>query len=230
MADLEVPGALHACFVRSQVAHAVVRDVHTEAAAASAGVHSVWTADDLDLPTQRAFTGAEELGRPLLARDRVRFVGEAIAVVLADTAAHAVDAAELVMVELEPLDVVVDPASAAAPGAPLLFPDHGTNVVGALAGEVDDNFFADADAVVSLRIAHQRVAPVTMEPNGCVAVPGNDGTLTIWASTQSVFGVQGEIARILEIDVEHVHVRAPWVGGGFGAKGGVYPEPLVVAG
>jgi carbon-monoxide dehydrogenase large subunit len=230
MADLDAPGALHACFVRSDVAHAVIHEVHTEAAAASTGVHSVWTAEDLDLPPQRAFTGAEELGRPLLARDRVRFVGEPIAVVLADTAAHALDAAELVVADLEPLDVVVDPSSAAAPDAPLLFPDHGTNVMGPLPVEPDDGFFADAEAVVRVRVTHQRVAPVTMEPNGCVAVPMDDGTLTVWASTQSVFGVQGEIARILELDDSHVRVRAPWVGGGFGAKGGVYPEPVVVAG
>jgi len=230
MADLDVPGALHACFVRSHLAHALLGPVHTETAAAAPGVHSVWTVDDLDLPPQRAFTGAEELARPLLARDRVRFVGEAIAVVLADTAAHALDAAELVVADLEPLDVLLDPASAAAPGAPMLFPDHGTNVMGTLPSEPDDDFFADADVVVHVRVAHQRVAPVTMEANGCVVVPHDDGSLTVWASTQSVFGVQGEVARILELDAEHVRVRAPWVGGGFGAKGGVYPEQVVIAG
>src|SRR5262249_25680217 len=106
----------------------------------------------------------------------------------------------------------------------------GTNVVGPHPPEPDEAFFADADVVARVRVAHQRVAPVTMEPNGCVAIPDDDGSIMVWASTQSVFGVQGEIARCLELDVKHVRVRAPWVGGGFGAKGGVYPEQVVVAG
>jgi carbon-monoxide dehydrogenase large subunit len=80
-----------------------------------------------------------------------------------------------------------------------------------------------------VRVAHQRVAPVTMEPNGCVAIPEPDGSLTVWASTQSVFGVRAEVARAVDVEPERVRVRAPWIGGGFGAKGGVYPEQLVIA-
>src|SRR5439155_20053117 len=97
-------------------------------------------------------------------------------------------------------------------------------------GPTEDAFFDDADVVVRIRITHQRVAPVTLEANGCVAVPDNDGSLTVWASTQSVFGVQAEVARTLDLEPTRVRVRAPWIGGGFGAKGGVYPEQLVVAG
>jgi carbon-monoxide dehydrogenase large subunit len=230
MADLEIEGALHAVFVRSHTAHGVVTAVHTAAAAECDGVHSVWTATELDLPGQRAFTGDEALGRPLLAVDRVRFVGEAVAVVLAETLALALDAAEEVTVDIDPLPTVADPVAAAADGAPLLFPAHGTNLAGELAGEPDDGFFADADVVVRTLLKHQRVAPVTMEANGCVAVPQDDGSLTVWASTQSVFGVQTEVARTLGLDTAQVRVRAPWIGGGFGAKGGVYPEQLVVAG
>lgn len=230
MADLEIEGALHAVFVRSHVAHGVVEAVHTAAAAGCDGVHSVWTAADLDLPGQRAFSGEEALGRPLLAVDRVRFVGEAVAVVLADTLAQALDAAEEVTVEIDPLPAVADPIAAAADGAPLLFPARGTNLVGDVAAAPDGDFFADADVVVQVLVKHQRVAPVTMEANGCAAVPEPDGSLTVWASTQSVFGVQGDVARTLGLDAGHVRVRAPWIGGGFGAKGGVYPEQLVVAG
>ena len=230
MADLEVDGALHAVFVRSHVAHGAVMGVHTAAAAASPGVHSVWTAADLDLPAQRASSGEEALGRPLLAVDRVRFVGEAVAVVLADTLAHALDAADAVAVDIEPLPAVTDPIAAAADGAPLLFPEHGTNLMGPTANGPDGEFFADAEVVVRVRVTNQRVAPVTMEANGCVAVPEPSGVLTVWASTQTVFGVQGEVARTLGLDASHVRVRAPWIGGGFGAKGGVYPEQLVVAG
>ena len=230
MADLEIEGALHAVFVRSHVAHGVVEAVHTAAAAECDGVHSVWTAADLDLPGQRAFSGEEALERPLLAVDRVRFVGEAVAVVLADTLAQALDAAEAVTVEIDPLPAVADPVAAAADGAPLLFPATAPTSSVPVAARPDDDFFADADVVVRVLVKHQRVAPVTMEANGCVAVPEADGSLTVWASTQSVFGVQGEVARTLGLDADRVRVRAPWIGGGFGAKGGVYPEQLVVAG
>src|SRR5436190_3566948 len=94
MADLEIEDALHAVFVRSHVAHGTLKAVDTNAAVASPGVHSVWTAADLDLPPLRAFSGEEALARPVLAVDRVRFVGEAVAVVLADTLAQAIDAAD----------------------------------------------------------------------------------------------------------------------------------------
>jgi carbon-monoxide dehydrogenase large subunit len=230
MADVEVAGALHAVFVRSHVAHGAVTAIRAEAAAACPGVHSVWTAADLDLPDQRAFSGDAALARPLLARGRVRFVGEAVAVVLAGTLAQALDAADEIVVEIDPLPAVADPVAAAASGALLLFPEHGSNLVGSTPTDPDDEFFADADVVVRLRVAHQRVAPVTMEANGCIAIPEPDGSLTIWASTQSVFGVQGDVARTLGLDASQVRVRAPWIGGGFGAKGGVYPEQLVVAG
>ena len=229
MADLSVDGALHAVFVRSHAAHGELRAVDARVAASSPGVHSVWTAADLDLPDQPAFSGHAELSRPLLARDRVRFVGEAVAVVVADTLAHALDAADAVTVAVEPLPAVTDPAEAAAADAPLLFPAFGSNLAGAPPDPPGEEFFADADVVVRLRITHQRVAPVTMEPNGCVAIPEPDGSLTVWASTQSVFGVQAEVARTLGLEAPLVRVRAPWIGGGFGAKGGVYPEQLVVA-
>jgi carbon-monoxide dehydrogenase large subunit len=229
MADLEVAGVLHAVFVRSHVAHGLVRAVRTDAAAPCAGVHSVWTAAELGLPGLQSSAG-DALERPLLAAGRVRFVGEPVAVVLADTLAHGLDAADEVVTEIDPLPVVADPDAAAADGAPLLFPEHGTNRVGAAPGPPDPDFFADAGAVVRVRVAHQRVAPVTMEANGCVVVPEADGSLTVWASTQSVFGVQGEVARVLGLDASRVRVRAPWIGGGFGAKGGVYPEQLIVAG
>jgi aerobic carbon-monoxide dehydrogenase large subunit len=123
----------------------------------------------------------------------------------------------------------VDPVAAAGRDAPVLFPDHGTNVVGGRHHERDDEFFAEADEVASARFRHNRVAPVTMEPNAALVIPEDDGTLTVWVSTQSVFGVRSEVARIVGLDPEWVRVRAPWVGGGFGAKGGVYGEVLVAA-
>ena len=220
---------LEAVFVRSHTAHGRLVAVDAGAARAMPGVHSVWTAADLDLADQPAFTGEEALARPLLARDRVRFAGEAVAVVCAEARALAIDAAEAVVVEVESAPAVTDVVAAAAPGAPVLFEAHGSNLMGDEPTPPDDGFFVDADHVARLRIRHQRVAPVTMEPNGCVAVPHDDGTVTVWASTQSVFGVRGEVARVLGTEAHSVRVRAPWIGGGFGAKGGVYPEQLVTA-
>jgi carbon-monoxide dehydrogenase large subunit len=224
--DLVVPDVLEAVFVRAPVAHGVVRSVATETAASCPGVHSVWTAAELAAPPMGADPA---LARPLLATDKVRFVGESVAVVLAESLAAARDAAELVELEIDPLPVVVDPLDAVAEGAPLLFEAHRSNVVGGRHHDADPEFFAGSDAVTSARLRHNRVAPVTMEPNGVLVVPSEDGSVEVWISTQSVFGVQGEVARTLGLDRSAVRVRAPWVGGGFGAKGGVYPDALVAA-
>ena len=205
LADLRVEGLVHAVFVRSTVAHGMLRSVDTSGAAGLPDVVAALTADDLDLPEQgRARLGA--LARPLLAVDRVRFVGEAVAVVVAESFAAAVDATEAVVVDVEPLPVVIDPVRAASDGATLLFPGHGTNVAGGRHHDADDAFFADDDVVVSARLVHQRVAPVPMESNGALAVPAADGSLTLWASTQGVFGVRDEVCTILGLAPEQVRV------------------------
>jgi aerobic carbon-monoxide dehydrogenase large subunit len=229
-------GTLHAVFVRSPMAHGTIREVDVAAARTAPGVHSVWTAADLDLPPQKAFGGRPGPERPLLARDRVRFVGDPVAVVLAGSHAAAIDAAEVVAVDLDPVPAVVDPVAAASEGAPLLFPDGeaengGSNIVGGRHKDADPAFFDGADVVVQARLHHQRLAPVPMEANGCVAVPdGESGeAITVWASTQSVFEVHAGLTSALGLDPDRVRVRAPWIGGGFGAKGGVYPEQIIVA-
>jgi len=226
VADLPAPGVLDAVFVRSSIAHGVLRSVDVTDASGFPGVHSVWTATDLAAPPMG---GDPALVRPLLAVDRVRFVGEPVAVVLAEGQAVGMDAAELVAVDIDPLPAVVDPVAAAGADAPILFPNHGTNVVGGRHHDAEADFFGAADAVATARFRHNRVAPVTMEPNGVLVLPEEDGSLTVWISTQSVFGVQGEMARTLGVDRSSVRVRAPWVGGGFGAKGGVYSDALVAA-
>ena len=221
VADLEVEGLLHAVFVRSTVAHGLLLGVDVEPAAAMPDVVAALTASDLGLPHQ----GSELLGalaRPLLAVDRVRFVGEPVAVVVAGSYEAAVDAAEAVIVHVEPLPVAIGALDAASDDAALLFPDHGTNVVGGRLHDVGDELFSDDDIVVSARLTHQRVAPVPLEPNGALAVPESDGSLTLWASTQGVFGVRDEVCSLLGLAPEQVRVRAPWIGGGFGAKGGTY--------
>src|SRR4051812_2307493 len=226
--DLDADNALHAVFVRSTLAHALVLSVDTSAARHVDGVVDVVAASDLGLPAQ----GEENLGplaRPPLAVDRVRFVGEAIAVVVAKSPPAAIDGAEAVVVDLDPLPAVVGATAALADDAPLLFPDNGSNVAGGRRHEIDDDFFDGDDVVVHARLTHNRLAPVTMEPNGLLAVPEPDGSLTVWASTQGVFGVRDELCTMLGLSSDQVRVRAPWIGGGFGAKGGTYAEQIVVA-
>ena len=226
--DLDREGMLHAVFVRSTVAHGQLRAVDVTDAAKLPDVVTVLTARDLDLPAQ----GAANLGalaRPLLALDRVRFAGEPVAVVVARSPTAATDAAEAVVVAVDPLPVVLDPLEAARDGAPLLFPEHGTNIAGGRHHDGDDDLFAGDDIVVTAELRHQRIAPVPLEPNGVLAVPEADGSLTLWASTQSVFGVRDEVCAALGLPPERLRVRAPSVGGGFGAKGGTYVEQIVVA-
>jgi aerobic carbon-monoxide dehydrogenase large subunit len=192
------------------------------------GVIGAFTAADLGLP-DLGDPGQPAITRPVLATDRVRFVGEAVAVVVADSLVAAVDAAEAVVVDIEPFAAIVSADSADDASMPLLFPDHGSNVVGGRHREPEEGFFGSDEVVSSARIVHQRLAPVTMEANGVIAYSDSDGGLDVWASTQGVFGVRDQIAASLSRPPDSVRVRAPSVGGGFGAKGGTYPEQIIVA-
>ncbi len=234
VADLPVPGVLCAHFVRSGVAHARLVGVDAGYARRAPGVVGVWTAAELGLPGLPEATpppggSRPHLERPCLASDRVRFVGEAVAVVVADDQAAALDAAELVELDLDPLPAVVDPTSAAdGDGVPLLFPEHGSNLVIDHPGG-DPGAVEGAEVVVRARFVNQRVAPVPLETGAVLARPGPGGGLEVWASTQSPFGVRAALCAALGLDPGEVRVVAPAVGGGFGAKGGVYPEHVVVA-
>jgi carbon-monoxide dehydrogenase large subunit len=229
--DLPAVDALYAVFVRSTVAHALLVGVDVDDARTMPGVAGVFASEDLGLTTPSS-RRAPALGRPRLAIERVRFVGEPIAVVVAETRAQAVDAAERVIVDYDPLPVVVDPLDALAEGATLLFPDHGSNIAmdggGGARSDGDDDFFADADVVITARFLNQRLAPVPLEANACLVVPDGE-QLTVWASTQSPFGVRRDVARSVGLEEAAVRVIAPAVGGGFGAKGGAYPEVVVCA-
>ncbi len=235
LADLPADGALYAHFVRSAAAHAVIRGVDVDGARGCPGIVGVFTAGDLELPKLGEFPPPPggpraHLGRPCLAEGRVRFVGEPIAVVVAATREAAVDAAELVDVDLDDLGAVVDPLAAMEAGAPLLFADHGSNIVIDHPGAVDgDDVLEGADVIVRGRFRVQRVAPVPVEPGGALAVPGDDGRLTVWVSTQAPFAVRTGICEAIGLAPDRVRIVAPAVGGGFGAKGGAHPEHLVVA-
>jgi carbon-monoxide dehydrogenase large subunit len=230
VANLPVEGALRATFVRSMMAHARIVGVDTSAARAVPGVIAVLTAADLDLRPQPP--SGEVLGpfeRPVLAAGTVRFVGEAVALVLADSRAAAEDAAELVEVALEPLDAVVGFEAALDPSAPLLFPRAGTNLAAEFQEAWDEDVLEGAEVVARVRVRHQRLAPSPMEPNAMLAVPGDDPALTVWVSTQVPFDVRNDVAEWLGLDRDAVRVVAPDVGGGFGAKLQVYPEYLALA-
>src|SRR5262245_32653870 len=173
--DLVPERALRAVFVRSILAHARVIDLDVAEATAMPGVVAVFRAGDLTI------AASEEAGpfeRPAFAVDVVRFVGEPLALVIADTRARAQDAAEAVVPELGPLSVVLDPSAAAGSGSPLLFPGAGSNVADAFEEAWDEDVLAGSDVVARVTVRHQRVAPAPLETEALLAEPGNDGSLT----------------------------------------------------
>ncbi len=229
--NLKIPGCLAAAFVRSPYAHARVRSVDTKAAASADGVVAVYVAADLGLPALGGFFVLNPAcARPPLATEKVRFVGDAVAVVVAVDEAAAVDAAELVVVDYEPLDVVVDPVEATDSTAPLQFEELGTNVAGGFAGSEPDPL-AGAVTIVRAQLENQRVAVVPMEADAIAAVPGDDGDgheLTVYVSTQMPHAFWGIVAKTFGIDKSAVRVVAPHVGGAFGSKVGLGAEHAVV--
>jgi carbon-monoxide dehydrogenase large subunit len=226
--DISADGALYAVFVRSALAHARITRIDTEQAAAMAGVAGVFTAADLDIPPIGSGAVSAAFGRPILATQVVRFVGEPVAVVLAETREQAADAAEAVLVDYDPLPVVVDAERAMEEGSPLLFPEHGTNV--SMESESGDpNPLAGADVVVRGRFVNQRLAPVPMETNAALAVPDVEtGGLTMWVSCQAPHYMRSGLADPLGLKESQLRIIAPAVGGGFGAKIEVYPEHIAV--
>jgi carbon-monoxide dehydrogenase large subunit len=229
--DVPAPGSLHAAFARSPLAHARIAGIETGAAAALPGVVAVYTAADLGLRPRQAFgLLPEELGRPPLADGVVRFVGEAVALVVAETREAAADGAALVDVDYEAQPVLATPESAAREDAPVLFPEHGSNLAyEAASGNAEaGDPLAEAEVMVRQRMTNQRLAAVPMEGNAVLAVPG-DGRLTVYVSSQSPFQVRDAIAAALGLPEAGVRCVAPDVGGGFGAKIAVYAEHLVVA-
>ena len=229
--NLRLDGMAYAAFVRSPMAHAVLGAIDTSEAAVQPGVLAVFTAADLDLPAHHGLMVLNpDLPRPPLATDRVRFVGEAVAVVVAESKAAAVDAAELVEVDYDPLPAVTDMEAALADGAELQFPDTGTNIAAGLRAP-DSDPLAGADVVVRARMVNQRVAAMPLEGNAIVADPTDGGyELVVHVSTQMPHGFRSQMCGILGLDEDRVRVIAPHVGGGFGAKAGMAAEHTVVIG
>ncbi len=229
VADLALPGSVHVTFVRSSMAHARVVSVDSTNAQAMAGVLAVYTNDDLGMakfPTVMGMTN-EAMAPPMLASGTVRYVGEPIAVIVAESREIAEDALEQVVVEYDPLKVVIDPVKART-DEDLLFPDAGTNTSFSLDFGGDETLFDDCDVVVELALVNQRVAPCPLEVRSAAARMAEDGRLEFNSSTQAPHGVRDALATFLGLEPDQVHVVTPDVGGGFGAKAMVYPEDIVV--
>ncbi|MFZ0042063.1 MAG: xanthine dehydrogenase family protein molybdopterin-binding subunit [Solirubrobacteraceae bacterium] len=218
--DLQLEGALHATFVRSEWAHARIASIDVSEAAAFPGTQ-VFTAADIDLGKMAPpFGGGEDdrAHRPCLATDKVRFVGEAVAVVLTETREQGVDAAELVVVDYDELPVVTDAAEALRDEV-ILFEDLGTNVCMADGPTApSDDLFADCEVITSGTVVSQRIHVAPIEPRATAAV-FEDGRLTAWISTQTPHQDRDHLAAILGLEPDRVRVVGPDVGGGFGGKG-----------
>lgn len=222
--NLDLPDGLHAVFVRSPIAHAEITAIETAEAAAMPGVAAVYTSADLGVAAHHGFVKVDDaFARTPLAEGRVRFVGEMVVMILADTFQQATDAAELVEIDYEPLDHAIDPEAALEPGATIIFEAKGSNVATTLLDPPQD-VLAGADIVVRGKYYNQRVAGVPMEPNSAAAVPGDDGALTFYAATQMPHVLKAQMCAALDIAEDKLRVIAPDVGGGFGAKAGIYPE------
>lgn len=246
VADLKLPGMLHAVFVRSQVAHGRIRSVDLSGALSSPGVVYAIAGPDLAkvltpvpdaqlaLPkkwttrVQHKFLNPQQ---PLLAHDKVRHVGEAIAVIIAESRYLGEDAAELVTVDIESLDAVVDPEAGISEGAAILHEQYSTNLIGDFSvgkGNVDAALNS-APHRLSRRFYHHRYGALPMECRGVVSsYDKRTDSITIWSACQVVHWLRREASTVLGMPEARIRSLALDVGGGFGVKGHVYPEDLLI--
>lgn len=232
--DIVLPGMVHMAVVRSPYAHARITHIDGSAAAAVPGVIGVYTAHDISLnnvPCAWLVPGSDlkTVPHPPLAKDTVRYAGDGVAIVIAETRYIAQDAAELVHVDYEPLSAVVNPEDATKDGAPQLFEEAPHNIAFRwIASSGDDALnkaFADAEVVVKERIVQQRLLPTAMEPRAAVAQwdSGNE-EMTLWVTTQNPHIHRFILSGMTGIPEHKLRVIAPEVGGGFGSKIPVYPD------
>jgi aerobic carbon-monoxide dehydrogenase large subunit len=241
--DIRLEGQLYAWVRRADVGHGRLVGIESGAAREVPGVHAIVTAADLDAAGYGALLCTMPLKhrdgspltcppRPPLARDRILYVGEPVAVVIADTVQAAKDAAELIDIETESLPAVVDPEAALAPGAPQLHPEAPGNLSldwGAGDEAAVEQAFARAAHVTRLRLVNNRVVVAAMEPRGAVAeFDAATGRFTLHVGCQGVFGMRASLADVMQVPVEQVHVLSQDVGGSFGMKAPVYPEYVAI--
>jgi aerobic carbon-monoxide dehydrogenase large subunit len=230
--DVNLPNTLHVAILRSPYAHAKIRSLDVEAARHQPGVVAVVKGSEIkdQIGTLPVSGGNETLRVPkhyVLAADKVCYVGEGVAAVVAEDRYTARDALDLIQVEYEPLPVVMDPEKALASGSPVIHSEWTDNV--AFRSEQKQGnltkAFKEADKVVRQRLVHQRLAPIAVEPRGVVAhYLSSDKELTVWSSTQIPHMLKSNLAQMLKLPENEVRVIAPEVGGGFGSKLNVYAE------
>jgi carbon-monoxide dehydrogenase large subunit len=223
---------VHLAFVRSPIAHAEIGAIDVEAARAMPGVVGVWTAADLDLPVHSGLIVLDpRLEHWPLAKARVRYVGDAVAVVAATSRTAAVDATEQVVVEYDALTAVVGIEHALDPASPVLFPEVGSNAVYGKREADDYDPLAGADVVVRGRFENQRIAVAPMEGQAVAVLPGHEGdefALTVYLGCQSPHSIRAKIAKQFGLERAAVRLVAPHVGGSFGGKHWS-PEGVVAA-
>jgi len=236
--DLALDHAAHVAVVRSPHAHAHILRVDAGAARALPGVLGVFTLADLPElrealpPLVVPGVAVKPYRQSALADHLVRFAGEAVAVVVADDPYRAADGAAAVGVAYEPLPAAVDPERAVEPGAPRVHADWDTNVAATVTlgmGDVEAAL-SRAALVVTRRVRCGRLTALPLEARAVAAWwDATTASLHVWSSTQMPYGVRQRVAEALELRLDAVRVTAPDVGGGFGTKGPVYPEELIVA-
>ena len=234
--DVKLPGTLHVAILRSPHAHAKIKRIDSEAARQLAGVLAVHTGAELKdrigtLPTTADNPTLRIPDHHVLAVDKVCYVGEPLAVVVAEDRYTAADAVDLIQVDYEPLPVVTDPEKSLAPDSPLIHSEWPDNLAFSWRQEQGDvaGAFKQADKIVKQRLVHQRLAPIAMETRGVLARYSAAEGLCVWSSTQIPHLLKTHLAQMLRLPEAQVRVIAPEVGGGFGSKLNVYAEEALVA-
>ncbi len=239
VADIPLPGALHVTVVRSTHAHAQIRRIWLGDAQEARGVVAIFTATDFttelgEIPMvigKEAFDEVNLRARRVLCEGKTRYVGEPLAIIVAESPYAAQDAADLVQVEYDVLPAVTDAEAALQPGAPRIHERYKTNRATRwerIHGDLEAAFDG-APVVVEAKLRNQRLMAVALEPRAVAAkYDPKSGELTVWGCTQIPHGLRDAIAQHLKLPPERVHVIAPRVGGGFGAKIALYSEDLLV--
>ncbi len=230
------PAVLYAAFARSIYAHAVIEQINLDSVRSLEGVFAAHTGEELvqDKPALDVMPmkDLKKSPRKAMAIGRVRYVGDPLAVILADTRYGAQDASDALEVDYSPLPTVVDPEEALLPEAPLLYEELGTNQAYSASAHYGDieSAFTQAEHTISLRLVNQRLAPSSIEPRACmIDFDPQTGELQAWVSSQSVYRMRDLLAQYLGLDRKQVHVHNANVGGAFGVKNGSLGEELVIA-
>lgn len=229
VADLVPEGALHCGFVRSPVAHGWITSIDRSRVAAATGVAGTFVAGELPMNDIPGNTGrgpaAVAMTRPPLARGKVRYVGEPLVVIAAESAAAAEDAIDLAWVEIDELPAITSGEDSLAT-TNYIFESPDGNLVSSSFIETGEPLTAPSHVSVTVEVKHQRLAPITLEPLAILAVPEGNG-VHVWCAHQAPHRLRNQLASLLDLEPGHVRVTVPDVGGAFGMKGMLYPEYLV---